>query len=192
MSLAPKDALCDEIDNDDSSRAVVIIGSSEHSDDGTEYDSDRCPTLELSSPLRSGGVSSRDLEVLTPSTTRTKGDSGNDSGSGGYIGGGSSNTRGGAGSDDGDSDVCPTPELSSPLRSAGSAAICRRRLEEADGEGYGGGEDDEEAAVATAAESTACDGPLELVSEEEYARVSRSIEQIAAALYSPPPHLARP
>lgn len=170
----PKVSLHNDDDNggiDDSSRAVGSDHSNGNSDDNNEYDSDKCPTLELSSPLRSCGVSSRDLEVLTPSIAREKGDAGNDSAGGGYDRGSSCNDQGGGGSDGGDSDVCPTPELSSPLRSAGSAALCRRRLEEADGEGYGGGGDEKE---AVAAELTACDGPLELVSEEEYARVSSS------------------
>ncbi|CAM9360095.1 unnamed protein product [Pylaiella littoralis] len=169
----PKVSLHNDDDNgsiDDSSRAVGSDHSNGNSDDNNGYDSDKCPTLELSSPLRSCAVSSRDLEVLTPSIAREKGDAGNDSAGGGYDRGSSCNDQGGGGSDGGDSDVCPTPELSSPLRSAGSAALCRRRLEEADGEGYDGGGDEKE---AVAAELTACDGPLELVSEEEYARAPR-------------------
>ncbi len=120
---------------------------SDSSDDG--YDSDKCPTPELSSPLRSASFSARDIRALTPSAA------GPPTGSGG----------------DEDSDACPTPELPSPLRSAGSAALCRRRLEEAGGEGgdadeHGGEEDGggEESAAAKG-------GPLELVSEEEYAKV---------------------
>lgn len=184
LTLTSKMALFSDDDDDKngSSRAVGINRSNESSNDAAaaadddndndnEYDSDTCPTLELSSPLRSRGVSSRDLEVLTPSTARAAGHTGNDSASGGYNRGSSgTNYAGGGGSECGDSDVCPTPELSSPLRSAESAALCRRRLEEVDGEGYGDGEDEKDTA---AAELNACDGPLELVSEEEYARVSR-------------------
>jgi len=117
------------------------------------YDSDKCPTPELSSPLRSASISARDIRALTPSVARASGSDG--------------------GSDGGeDSDACPTPELSSPLRSAGSAALCRRRLEEADGEGgdadeHGGDRGEEDGEEAAAAKG----GPLELVSEEEYAKV---------------------
>lgn len=115
--------------------------------DGDGYDSDKCPTPELSSPLRSSNISVRDLEVLTPSAKINNGGCSSSNRD-------SANNRGD--SDElYDSDQCPTPELSSPLRStelsAGSAALCRRRLDEASGGG----------------------GPLELVSEEEYARVSR-------------------
>lgn len=185
LTLSPKIAPSysdDDRDRNGSSGGAVGINRSNESsnsdDNGNEYDSDTCPTLELSSPLRSRGVSSRDLEVLTPLIARAAGrTTGNDSASGGYSRGSDGNNHAGAdgGSECGDSDVCPTPELSSPLRSAESASLCRRRLEEVDREGYGDGEDDKDAAAPVpvpAAELTACDGPLELVSEEEYARVS--------------------
>ncbi|CAM9439729.1 unnamed protein product [Scytosiphon promiscuus] len=131
-------------------------GSSSGTNSEYEYDSDRCRTPELSSPLRSSNISVRDLQVLTPSAkANTSGGSG---GGGGGISGGSACHRDGDDSDElYDSYQCPTPELSSPLRSAdlpvgsvGSAALCRRRLYEAsDG------------------------GPLQLVSEEEYARAPK-------------------
>lgn len=125
-----------------------------HDEDIDGYDSEKCQTPELSSPLRSAHISARDLQVLTPSAARAG--YGSNTGNGSYEGGSSDgHDRGGSGDD---SDACPTPELSSPLRSSASAALCRRRLEEADGA------DDDEAAAATG-------GPLELVSEEEYAKV---------------------
>ncbi|CAN0298585.1 unnamed protein product, partial [Ectocarpus fasciculatus] len=132
---------------------------SDHDDRGSSdgFDSDVCPTPELSSPLRSATVSVRDLQVLTPSAKVNTGDAG-----GGYSGGSAYNYDD---NDDEDSDMCPTPELSSPLRSAGSAALCRRRLEEADGEGRSG--DDEVAGVEGSG------GPLDFVSEEEYARAPK-------------------
>ena len=75
--------------------------------------------------------------------------------------------------DDADDDgCCQTPELPTLPRAdvtaveddvvAADAALCRRRLEEADDEGK-----DDTASAAT----ERFDGPLELVSEEEYARV---------------------
>ncbi|CAB1103469.1 unnamed protein product [Ectocarpus sp. CCAP 1310/34] len=118
------------------------------------FDSDACPTPELSSPLRSATVSVRDLQVLTPSAMVNTADGG------GHRGGSTYNYDD---DDNDDSEQCPTPELSSPLRSAGSAALCRRRLEEAGGDG-GRGDDDEVAGVGGTS------GPLDFVSEEEYAR----------------------
>lgn len=136
-------------------------GGSDHDDRGSidGFDSDACPTPELSSPLRSATVSVRDLQVLTPSAKVNTGEGG------GYSGGSTYKYDYDDDSDD-DSDKCPTPELSSPLRSTGSAALCRRRLEEADGDGGRGGDESEMSGVA------ASSGPLDFVSEEEYARVS--------------------
>lgn len=143
-------------DNDTSGR-----GSGSHDEaDLDGYDSEKCPTPELSSPLRSTNISARDLQVLTPSISRADYNSnsnGNTGNNGSYrrdIGGGSGD----------ESDACPTPELSSPLRSAGSAALCRRRLEEAGDDDAEGEEEEEEPAAGG--------GALELVSEEEYAKVS--------------------
>lgn len=141
---------------DDNSNTSGRGGSGSGHDEGSDgYDSESCPTPELSSPLRSTNISSRDLQVLTPSAART--DSGGNAGNGSYRRGSGDGDSGGGGGYDEDSYTCPTPELSSPLRAAGSAALCRRRLEEAGGAG-----DDEAAAGGV---------PLELVSEEEYAKV---------------------
>lgn len=80
-----------------------------------------------------------------------------------------------------------TPELPSPLQTGvkagedpilSSASLCRRRLEEADGETNGigskkGAISSGDAAAAAAIPTVAgVDEPLMLVSEEEYARVS--------------------
>lgn len=84
-----------------------------------------------------------------------------------------------------DDDDCRTPELFSPPRTeffggleaadvdTAGAAVCRRLLEEADG-GRGDGEGQEEGREDGDVARTlgVDDGPLELVSEEEYARVS--------------------
>lgn len=156
-------------------------GNGGASSDDDDYDSDKCPTPELSSPLRSSSISMRDLQVFTPSAKTNDGGGGCSGGGGGYGSTGSANDRDGDDVNDPyDSDECPTPELSSPLRSTdlssgsnGSAALCRRRLEEA---GSGVGEDDGGGETG----SSASGGPLELVSEEEYARVRRRLVQLVA------------
>lgn len=148
--------------NNNRGRGSGSSGSSNHNEDPDGYDSEKCPTPELSSPLRSTNISARDLQVLTPSAARADRDGNSNTGGGSYrrdTGGNCDDYDDRHGSCN-DSDACPTPELSSPLRSAGSAALCRRRLEEA-----GGGDGDEAGASG---------GPLELVSEEEYAKVRGS------------------
>ncbi|CAM9977656.1 unnamed protein product, partial [Ectocarpus sp. 13 AM-2016] len=148
-----------EVDANDNTDWCGSDHDSRGSSDG--FDSDACPTPELSSPLRSATISVRDLQVLTPSAKVNTGDRGG-GGGGGYSGGSTYNYDD---DDDDDSEQCPTPELSSPLRSTGSAALCRRRLEEADGDGGRG--DDEVAGVGCSS------GPLDFVSEEEYARAPK-------------------
>lgn len=83
-----------------------------------------------------------------------------------------------------------TPELPSPLRTGvraggdpilSSASLCQRRLEEADGRTNGIGSTrgsvagGDAAAIPTVA---GVDGPLMLVSEEEYARVSYDVSLV--------------
>lgn len=159
MALTPNNVAGSSgvVDNDNTSGG----GSSSNDNEGVDgYDSETCPTPELSSPLRSTNISARDLQVLTPSAARADYRSNTGGESCGRSGGGGGDDRDSSGDD---SDACPTPELSSPLRSAGSAALCRRRLEEAGG---AADDNDDDEAVAGG-------GPLELVSEKEYAKVCK-------------------
>ena len=155
-SIVNDDTDDDDLNDNNASGGGRGRGSVSYEEEDLDgYDSEKCPTPELSSPLRSTNISARDLQVLTPSAAREDYSGNGDSGS--YR-----RDSGGGGSDD-ESDACPTPELSSPLRSAGSAALCRRRLEEAGDADADGDEEEKEAAAGG--------GPLELVSEEEYAKV---------------------
>lgn len=116
----------------------------------------------------------------------------------GGSGGGSDYGDGYGGHEEEDEDDCRTPELSSPPRTAVfaqgleseapavSAALCWQRLEEAEDvvdkelreeagrEKGGGGEEERVSGGAVAAFRG--DGPLKFVSQEEYARVRKSLE----------------